>query len=187
MLKTIFLNIAVNIRFNQLPANTLLLKGLQNSLVLNTGRKFKGNGLKALLNPFYSNIPNEELVTRNHNLRNTLGFKHPSKGYGADYIYSHQQQLQTLFIGREERNSTSNELVVSWNIQQFNLKNAVLLGNKEYSSEIGENRNYQIEYLQNQLSLAAQFSKQYSGEINYVFHKKKTNGSRFPIQYPHHL
>ena len=176
-----FLNVYTN-QFNQTlslnPARVWKTKGgfqqfaslFADQFAYRINRKNSTRNIMKNLNPFLTDLNDPDLLTLSTSIRNNLSFNKTGQVFGADYIYQRNLSRILLASGFDTRTINSNGLRI-----RLSLGNGISLtdqfdrGDKAFQSEFLSNRNYQIDFITNKLSLQYQISMAFRLVADYGF------------------
>lgn len=112
-----------------------------------TERKTSGvSGFQAY-NPF-AGVSAAHLISDNTFLRNTLFINRNSPVYGIDFNYQTSGNKLLLINGFDTRNRSEGGIRFRWNIQKTNFVLETKQGTKRYRSELFNEKNYRITFLE---------------------------------------
>lgn len=132
----------------------------------------------ARLNPFYTTVDDEVLVTLNSSLRNTMFFNRNSRKFAVEWTYQNLGNKNLLTNGFESRTDQFNRADLRVNITsqfQFNLIGKA--GSKGTAVEFFNNRNFNIEYIQGNPKLTYQPSPAFALAVGYDYAVKENKRS----------
>ena len=127
----------------------------------------------ANINPFSQNTDSTSINIGN-SLRNTLSFNKTAKVWGLDYLVHSVSNRVLTVNGLDSRRNSSNGLRLRLSpFVGITLTNLVNLGKKEHKSEYFESKNYNIDYLNNNVELSYQPGVKYRISFNYKYSEKQ--------------
>lgn len=98
-------------------------------------------------NPFATGITDEQLISTNTNIRNTLFFNRTSTIFGADYSFQDVRSKSLLASGFDSRMNSFHELSFRWNIRkQFTIQSSGKKGVKESKADYTSGRDFYLSY-----------------------------------------
>jgi hypothetical protein len=160
-----FTNINQTLRLN--PASILkqktgfysLIAKFSTISVLRIDKKvFAGEG-GFLLNPYQTQLDERNLVSLNSFLRNTVFFNRANPVWGLDYNIQKNSSKASLTNGFDKRDLGEQGLRLRWNfIRKSNFIAEIKHGNKDFTSEIFSERNYQIAFIEFKPEFGYQFT-----------------------------
>lgn len=154
------------------------LSYFSNQFRLRSNRKFAQWDALELLNPLNAEITNNDLISSNYSLRNTLFFLRTSSKFNAQYEFNKTMNKTLLATGFDGRSLTFHSILLRWNILPYlSVKSEVQAGIKSSQVDYTTGRNYQISYRQGltELSYQPNTSIRVSGEY------KRSNKENQPI------
>ena len=124
-------------------------------------------------NPFM--LANDtDIISLNSSIRNTFSVNKLSSVWGIDYIYQNNENRILLVNGIDTRKNNINGLRCRWNVlKTITLIDNFDLGNRYYSSEFFSNKNYTIDYVDNEVTLSYQPNLIFRISANYKYTDKK--------------
>ncbi len=156
---------------------TKFLSRWQNSLSYRSVQKQTNSNLAARLNPFVPNFADTTQINSSGSVRNTLSFNRSHPVFGADWVYSKNQQKTLLTYGVDKSDYWQQQLNMRWNINSwFVILNGSEVGLKRYNSEYFASKNYQIKTLANMFEGQFQPNQTLRNGVFYTV-KYKTNQS----------
>ena len=124
-------------------------------------------------------VDENEIVTLNSSLKNIFSWNKTHSKYGIDYILQKNQMQTFLIDGFDVQDNYFNGLRMRWYFRDnLSLNNETNLGKKKLSSESFKNKNYEIQYWDNELTFT--FQSELSLQVSLFFHyedKKNILGS----------
>lgn len=147
-----------------------ILKGFSlfsNQLRWRSTTKMNQWSAENLLNPFWTNLQSNDLISSNYNFRNTLFFMRTSSIFNGHYIISKTLSKVLLANGYDGRSLEFQELMFRWNVKPtFSIRSENQRGVKSNKVDYTQGRNYTISYYYASLELAYQPSASYRFAIN---------------------
>lgn len=146
------------------------LSKFSNQATFRVNRKtLQEDGLRRL-NPFYTSVESDVLVTLNSSLRNTMFFNRNSRTFAIEWTYQDLANQNLLTNGIESRTDKFNRADVRINISpQFQINLVGSTGNKGTASEFFSNRNFNIEYLRGNPKITYQPSPAFELAVGYDY------------------
>ncbi|RYF25343.1 MAG: hypothetical protein EOO42_03960 [Flavobacteriales bacterium] len=143
-----------------------LVNRFTNQLSYKIDRKIlASNGLE-VYNPFHTGIDAENLIALTSFLRNTLFFNRNNPKFGVDFNYLADGGKSFLSNGFDSRKRNERGLRIRTSpIKSTNFNFTLNQGDKNYTSELFAQRNYQINYFE----LLPEFNYQFSTDLRITF------------------
>ena len=167
---------SLNIQLKRLKGSSKLVKFaslLSNRFLYKIAKKSTNNDFELYGNPFSSIKRNPNIINLSSSLQNTLSF-HPKKSNTTyDYIYLNNESRLLLNNGFERNKLKQNGLRFIWRKQDWQVHNRVDKGLKIRSSEVYSNKDYELDYIKNELKIKYQFGQNFQLEFEYLFKTKK--------------
>jgi hypothetical protein len=155
-----------------------LVAQFSDNMAWRVSRKTLSEDLLENLNPFYSRVSDTSLVNVGSSIRNTLSWRRSHPRFGIDYIYLGQKNKLLLTQGFDDREIYSHGIKGRWRIlEEFTIINLVENGSQSYRSEFFAQKNYRIQYLEEDLTLNVQPSLRWEFDVGYQYQKKSQNNS----------
>ena len=165
-----------NIQLKRLKGSSKLVKfasALGNRFSYKIAKKSINNDFELYGNPFSSARSNPNIINLSSSLQNTLSY-HPKKSYTTyDYIYQNNESKLLLNNGFERSVLKQNGLRLIWRKQDWQVHNRVDKGVKTRSSEVYSNKDYELDYIKNELKIKYQFGQNFQLEFEYLFKTKE--------------
>ena len=122
-------------------------------------------------------------INRNISFRNTLSFNRVNPKFGADYIYSMQNQKSLLTNGFDISENIQHQIKLRWNITpEVLIQNTAELHSSHYTSEYFSQKDYLIDALKNNSTLQWQPTSKFRTSIIYqVKNKNNRIGSEIAV------
>ena len=134
-------------RFQKQEGWQKLIGRFNNQTSFRIDNKTLDDDLVKSLNPFRSDIENDELLATNSAFRNTLSFNRNSTVFGMDLTWQENRNKSILTNGYESRELQSFIYNLRWNITRIYSVNASTeSGDKSNRSEYFSNRDYNIRF-----------------------------------------
>ena len=131
-------------------SNRKFLKGLShfaNQLVYRSRHKTLSDNVLEIINPFYINMSDPQILSLNSSFRNTFYFNRTHPKYGADLAYRKNSMKILMTNGSEKKSLGEWQLKLRWNfIRKWQLNLRTTQGDKTAFSEFFTNRDYDIHY-----------------------------------------
>jgi len=135
------------------------LQLFNNQFSYNANRRSSRSDFISTMNPF--NMEDSLIVSLQSQFRNRLSFNTRNRKFGFDYILENSSNQNLMTYGTDNRDNRAHNLVSKWHIiQALWINNRTEKGIQEFNSTFFENRNYQIDFLRNTLSLTLESSDQ---------------------------
>jgi hypothetical protein len=148
------LNIKAGRFLKQESKGAKLLSRFTNSLALRIDKKSYRTNFVDQLNPFNNIMDDSLLVSNNTQFRNTFSFNKTNPVFGADYHFENNQSQVLLSYGSDKRSNIASRVILRIKpLDVFWITNLSETGNKEYNSSFFLSKNYQIDYLKNEIDL----------------------------------
>ena len=137
----------------------LFLQLFNNQFSYNANRRSSRSDFINTMNPF--NMEDSLIVSLQSQIRNRLSFNTKKRKFGLDYILENSANQNLMTYGIDNRNNKAHNLVSRWHIiQPLWINNRTEKGSQEFKSTFFENRNYQIDFFRNTVSLTLESSDQ---------------------------
>jgi hypothetical protein len=152
-----------------------ILALFSDQFVFSVSQKNTSDKIWEYANPFYIENNESKLVNLNSSIRNSFAFKRNDPKFGIDYVFLSNKNKILLLQGIDENTNLSNTILVRYNINfKFGLQEKFTIGNKTYSSEFFQGKNYKLDNKINEFQLNYQpnLSNRISIKYNY---KNKNN------------
>lgn len=168
-----FTNINQTLRLN--PASIIKSKkGFYGTLakfssisVLRIDKKVLAGDGNLLLNPYQTKIDALDLVSLNSFIRNTIFFNRANPVWGLDFNIQNNGSKILLTNGFDKRDLSEKGIRIRWNfIRKSNFTAELKNGNKDFSSEIFTERNYQIKFIEFKPEFGYQFNTNF--KLNFI-------------------
>ncbi len=171
------LNIQAGRFFNQESKTGKLFSRLSNSLAFRIDKKSYRTNFVDQLNPFYSKTGDSLLVSSNTQFRNTLSFNKTNPVFGADYNFENNQSQILLNYGTDKRSNIANRIILRIKpLEIFWITNLSEIGKKEYNSSFFSSKNYQIDFLRNEIELGFKPGDNWQTGLSHEWRKEKGIG-----------
>ena len=122
-----------------------LLSKFSNQLAINFQNKTINKRLISRFLPYYTNLPENDILSRRENIRNTIFFNRSNPTYGMDLNILRSGNRQLLVNGFESRFNRETNLNIRANLKkQYNLKVSAITGTIESASDYLVDRNYRL-------------------------------------------
>ena len=163
-----------------------LLSRFSNQARVRINRKINAFDPNEAFNPFASTISDQNLVSTNSTLKNSLFFNRTSSIVNAEYSIQDVRGKTLLASGFDSKRNTSQEFSLRWNIRPtFSIEVKSQLGFKESYADYTLGRNYNYDYKTAQPSLIYQpstnFRMSLDGRISEKENKEVFGGERCSI------
>nr|WP_294897113.1 hypothetical protein [uncultured Pedobacter sp.] len=119
-----------------------------------------GNGI--LFNPYQTSINESNLISQSSFLRNTLFYNRTNPVFGIDLSVQKLGSKLLLTNGFDSQASEEKSVRIRWNfVRKSNFNLNINQGNKVFSSQLFEERNYSINYYE----LSPEFGYQFTNDL----------------------
>jgi len=133
------------------------LSRFSNQARVRINRKINSFDPNEAFNPFATTISNQNLVSTNSTMKNSLFFNRTSSVVNCEYSIQDVRGKTLLASGFDSKRNTSQEFSLRWNIRTtFSIELKSQLGKKESLADYTVGRNYQYSYKTAQPSLIYQ-------------------------------
>jgi hypothetical protein len=133
------------------------LSRFSNQARVRINRKINDFDPNEAFNPFATTINDQNLVSTNSTLKNSLFFNRTSSIVNAEYSIQDVRGKTLLASGFDSKRNASHEFSFRWNIRPtFSIEVKSQLGTKESSADYTIGRNYKYDYKTSQPSLIYQ-------------------------------
>jgi hypothetical protein len=123
------------------------LSRFSNQARVRINRKINEFDPNAAFNPFVTSINNQNLVSTNSTLKNSLFFNRTSSIINAEYSVQDVRAKTLLASGFDSKRNASQEFSLRWNIRPtFSIELKSQLGTKESFADYTIGRNYKYDY-----------------------------------------
>lgn len=155
--QTLTINPALLLK-NKKSKSAVFISKFSNITSLRIDKKvLAGEGI--IFNPYRTDIADDNLISLNSFIRNTFFFNRSNPIFGFDINVQILANRVLLTNGFDSRNNQEQGLRLRWNfIRKSNFLILVNQGSKEFISQLFQNRNYQINYVELQPEFGYQFS-----------------------------
>jgi hypothetical protein len=144
-----------------------------NQLAYKLNSKTASDDFLANINPF-NQVTDSTSINIGNSLRNTLSFNRTAKIWGLDYITNSVNNRVLTVNGLDSRFNGSNGLRLRLSpIIGITLTNFASLGEKKYSSEFFQSKNFNISYITNESQLSYQPNVKYRISFIYKYSDKQ--------------
>jgi hypothetical protein len=151
-----------------------------NQFAYRINRKTTSRDILENLNPFRFDLDDPDLITLSSSIRNNFSFNKNGQVFGADYIYQRNLVRSFLSNGSDTRILIGHGLRTRLTLSDFiSLINQYDMGEKKFNSEFLTSRDYDIDYIFNNLSVQAQLSMAFRLVADYGY---KTQKNRMDTQ-----
>ena len=131
-----------------------------------------GEGI--IFNPYRTDIGENNLISLNSFVRNTFFFNRSNPIFGFDINVQKLANKLLLSNGFDGRNNQEQGLRLRWNfIRKSNFLILVNQGSKAFTSQLFQNRNYQINYIELQPEFGYQFSTDFKTTFTFNIKDQK--------------
>lgn len=128
----------------------------------------QNNRLVEILN---NNINDSSLINKSSSFRSSIFYNRSNPKFGMDYSYITNQSKVLLTNGFDGRNSIENKFNVRLNIKRkWTLRTALIRGNKLYTSEFFEARNFHYYFYEVQPKMQLQLSNTFRFELKGAYY-----------------
>lgn len=174
--QTLTINPASVFKNKQAKFSSFIAK-LSNITSLRIDKKvLAGDGI--LFNPYQTEVDGNDLIALNSFMRNTLFFNRANPIFGFDINIQKTGSKLLLTNGFDSRDRQEQGLRLRWNfIRKSNFIVQINQGNKNFSSELFTERNYQINYLSLQPEFGYQFSTDFKTTLTLNLMNQKNKAS----------
>ena len=139
-------------------------------------RKNTDKNLTANINPFYTDLDNPGLTTLSTSIRNNLSFNKSGKLFGVDYIFLNNRNRMLLANGFDTRSTISHGTRIRLSPGNlFSFINQTDIGRKKFDSEFFSSRDFDIEFVTNDLSVQYQPGVSFRINLKYIFSDEINN------------
>lgn len=144
---------------------SLALAKFSNITSLRIDKKvLSGDGL--IFNPYQTNVSENNLISLNSFVRNTLFFNRSNPVFGFDINLQKLNSKLLLTNGFDSRSNKEQGVRIRWNfVRKSNFILSLSNGNKDFNSELFNNRDYAINYI----SLKPEFGYQFTTDFKTTF------------------
>ncbi len=171
------LNIKAGRFLKQESKGAKLLSRFTNSLALRIDKKSYRTNFVDQLNPFNNIMDDSLLVSNNTQFRNTFSFNKTNPVFGADYHFENNQSQVLLSYGSDKRSNIASRVILRIKpLDVFWITNLSETGSKEYNSSFFLSKNYQIDYLKNNIDLNFKPGDNWQTGIRHEWRKEKGIG-----------
>jgi len=154
------LNLKPDLFFQQPHGLKKILTALSNQTIFQQDLKTQSNNIFYRIIPFSQNDSMQLLL--NHLLRNTFSVNKTNNHWGIDFIFLKSNNAQLLINGIDKRELTNYALSFRWNINTFiTVFINPTKGQKIFSSEYFNSKNFNIHFLSIESSIAYQSNKDF--------------------------
>jgi hypothetical protein len=144
-----------------------LLSRFSNQARVRINRKIDSFNPNEAFNPLATNISDQNLVSTNSTLKNTLFFNRTSSIVNAEYSIQDIRSKTLLASGFDSKRNRSQEFSLRWNIlTKFSIELKSQLGEKQSLADYTFGRNYQYSYMSAQPSFIYQPSTNFRISID---------------------
>ncbi len=127
-----------------------------------------------VLSPFCKEVTDTQVVASVLNINNTLSFNNSASKFSFDFVVQKLQNKSLLYYGYELSETETQQVVLkSRPIHWLQLRAEYNHGRQGNSSELMQNRCYDIEKHSGECGLILQSQQKYRGDISYLFENKK--------------
>ena len=150
---------------------------ISNSLAFRVNKKSYRTRIGDQLNPF-TNLQDDSLTVSNSSqFRNTLSFNKTNPVFGVDYHFEMNRGNTLLSYGTDKRSSRLNRIVVRARpLEVLWITNLSEKGSKTYSSTFFTGKNYQIDYLKNDIDLTLKAGERWQTGLSHEWRKESNLG-----------
>jgi hypothetical protein len=125
-------------------------------------------------NPFLKSVLDTSLVTLNSSFRNSVFFNQSDPVFGLDWNYQDIRGKSLLTTGFESRVNDFNEVRIRWNMNKiFGLITTGRFGEKSNTSQLFQNRDYKLSYLETDPKFIVQPNSRFRISLDYKYTVKK--------------
>jgi hypothetical protein len=140
----------------------------------NTDKDLIGN-----INPFYTDLDNPGLTTLSTSIRNNLSYNRSGQKFGADYIFLKNSNRILLANGFDTRSAISHGTRIRFSPGNiFSFINQTDLGRKKFESEFFSSRDFDIEFVTNDLSFQYQPGISFRIILKYLFSNENNRSGK---------
>jgi hypothetical protein len=126
------------------------------------------------INPFNTRLDNPGLTTLSTSIRNNLSFNKSGTKFGADYIFQKNSNRMLLANGFDTRSMVSHGARIRFSPgNTFSFIDQTDAGSKRFESEFFSSRNFDIEFITNDLSVQYQPGISFRIILKYLFSNEK--------------
>ncbi len=144
-------------------------------------RKNTSDDLLKNLNPFRIGLNDPDLLTLSTSIRNNLSFNKTGRVFGADYIFQKNLNRSLYSNGFDTRTLVSHGFRGRLSLgDNISLINQLDMGDKSFSSQFLSTRDYEIDFISNQLSVQSQLSMALRIVAEYGY---KTQTNRLDVEH----
>jgi len=134
-----------------------IVSRFSNQLAYNVDNKHKSPVLLQRIIPFSGLVPDTVILAQNKNIRNTLSFNRTNSILGIDYLYQDTRGSLLLLNGTDIRSLKQHTLKIRWNInKKISFTGSGSTGEKSFSSEYFNNRDYRLILKSSEISISFQ-------------------------------
>lgn len=149
------------------------LSAFSNSLTYSVSQKSTDELPEHSLNPFYT-LNDTTLINLNQNIRNTFSFHRLNPKYGADYVFQKNINKLLLSNGFDQKEKIAHGLKIRWNLfPDITLLNHTEKGEKNYTSEYFPVKNYNLQFISNEIKIQYQPGFQAKIDLSYEYSHQK--------------
>lgn len=167
---------SLNIQLKRLKGDSKLVEFVSsfgNRFSYKIAKKSTSNDFELYGNPFSSTRSNPNIINLNTALQNTLSF-HPKKSNTTyDYLYLNNESKLILNNGFERNRLKQNGLRLIWRKKDWQIHNRIDKGAKIRSSEVYSNKDYELDYIKNEMKIKYQVGRNFQLEFEYLFKIKE--------------
>ena len=167
---------SLNIQLKRLKGNSKLIKfasSLANRFSYKIAKKSANNDFNLYGNPFSSSRDNTNIINLNSSLQNTLSFRPKKSNTTYDYIYLNNESKLLLNNGFERSKLNQNGLRMIWRKQDWQIHNRFDKGTKTRTSEVYSNKDFELNYIKNEIKIKYQVGRNFQLEFEYLFKSKE--------------
>ncbi len=124
---------------------------------------------------FSQNLSDSSLISLNSSLRNTLSFNRSNTKFGVDFVIQNNQIRNLLVNGLDTRSNSLKGSRIRLKLgKNIHISNNTDIGSKYFHSEYFTSKNYNIDYLKNELICSYLLGQELQFGLNYNY-KNKNN------------
>lgn len=151
-----------------------VLSRLRNRLAYRINQKSTNKSFDSYANPFSPKWNHNELISLSSGIQNTLTYKKKGAKTSWDYILLHNRNKQLLANGFDKTQIRQNGIRFRWHFNgPHQISNRTDRGTKQFSSEFFNNKNYEIDFIKNNINLKLQPTLKWQIGFNYQYEYKE--------------
>lgn len=177
---------SLNFQLKRMKGRSKLMEfasSFSNRFSYKIAKKSINNDFELYGNPFSSTRNNPNIINLNSSMLNTLSF-HPKKSnISYDYIHLNNDSKLLLNNGFERNRLKQNGLRLIWRKEDWQIHNRFDKGDKTRNSEMYSNKDYELDYIKNEIKIKYQVGRNFQLEFEYLFKTKKNKLNIEKVEY----